>query len=150
MSAMNLERALNDLAEALAANNRARDRLRAAGRVVVRECLAALRLESMPQPALPDTIRLVLASADRAARADCAVFLLHALAVPNLVPSTAHADLCALAEAALRKPLLRGSYPFGASVEDRIRALARLQKDIGALMEPMEPTFPNWPGLYAG
>lgn len=150
MSKMNLERALHDLGEAIAVGGGSHDRLRAARRVAVRECLTALRTQPMPQPSFPGAIRLALSSPDRAARVECAVFLLHALAVPNLVPVAAYADLCALAEGALRTPLLRSLYPFGASVEDRVRVLAHLHKNLGELMEPMEPTFPNWPGLYAG
>jgi hypothetical protein len=150
MSAMNLERALRDLTEALATVDGARDRLQAARRVTVRACLGALRIEPDRQPSLPEVIHLALGAPDRAARAECAIFLLHAFAVPNLVPVAAHADLCALAEGALRTPLLRSHYPFGAGIADRIQAITHLHKDIGELMEPMEPTFPNWPGLYAG
>jgi hypothetical protein len=148
--AMNLEQALRDLSEALAVADGARDRLRAARRVSVNACLAALGIEPTPQPSLPQVIHLALSSPDRAARAECAVFLMHALAVPNLVPVAAYVDLCALTEGALRGPLLRGHYPFGTTVEDRTHALTRLSARIGELMEPMEPTFPNWPGLYAG
>jgi hypothetical protein len=150
MVAMDLEQALHDLADALAIVNGGRDRLQAARRVTVNACLAALRTEPRPPPSLSQVIRLAASSPDRAARTECAVFLLHALAVPNLVQVTAYADLCALAESALRTPLLRGHYPFGASVEDRIQVLGRLHNSIGELMQPMEPTFPNWPGLYAG
>jgi hypothetical protein len=149
MSTMNLERALRTLADALAVGG-AGDRLRTARRVAVRECLAAVRTEPVPQPSLRDAIRLARSSPDRAARAECAVFLLHALAVPNLVPVAAHPDLCALIEGALRTPLLRSRYPFGGSVADRISVLSHLHSRIGELMEPMEPTFPSWPGLYAG
>jgi hypothetical protein len=150
MGAMNVERALRDLAAAIAGADGSRDRLRAARGVAARACLKALRIEPTSQHSLPGAIRLALDSPDRAARRDCAVFLLHALAVPNLVPVSAYRDLCALMEGALRTPLLRCSYPFGASVEERIRVLARLHNRIGELLEPMEPTFPSWPGLYAG
>jgi hypothetical protein len=150
MTTMDLERALRDLAETLAAGGSARDRLRSARRVAVRECLAALCIEPGSQHSLPATISLALAAPDRAARRDCAVLLLHALAVPNLVPVAALGDLCALIEGALRTALLRGSYPFGAPLEERIRVLERLHARIGELTEPLEPTFPSWPGLYAG
>jgi hypothetical protein len=147
---MNLERALHDLENALAVAGRARDRLRDARRVIVRACLATLRSAPASEPGLQHAIRLALSSPDRAARRECAVFLLHALAVANLVPLAAYADLCTLAEDALRTPLLRSGYPFGAPVDDRVRVLAHLHTRIGELMEPLEPTFPNWQGLYAG
>jgi hypothetical protein len=147
---MNLARAVRDLADALAAGVSTRDRLQAARRGIVRECLMALDVETASQPSLPAAIRLALASSDRAARRDCAVLLLHALAVPNLIPAAAHGDLCALAESALRTALLRSDYPFGRALDNRIRVLARLHTSISELLKPLEPTFPNWPGLYAG
>jgi hypothetical protein len=150
MAAMDLELALRDLAETLAAGRSARDRLQAARRIAVRECLSALRIEPAPQHSLPAVIRLALASPDQAARRDCAVLLLHALAVPNLIPAATHGDLGALAESALRAALLRSGYPFGGALDERIRVLARLHTSITELLKPLEPTFPNWPGLYAG
>jgi hypothetical protein len=31
-----------------------------------------------------------------------------------------------------------------------MRVLERLHTSIGELIQPLEPTFPNWQGLYAG
>jgi hypothetical protein len=74
----------------------------------------------------------------------------HALAIRGLVPAASAAHVCALVERALRGALLRYGYVFGGALEDRMRALERLHARIDELMQPLEPTFPNWPGLYAG
>ncbi len=86
----------------------------------------------------------------RQARRVCAVFLVHALAVRGLVPASSGGDVCALVEGALRDVLLRCGYPFGGSIDEKMRVLERLHTSIGELMQPLEPTFPNWQGLYAG
>jgi len=75
---------------------------------------------------------------------------IHALGVPGLIPPAASADVCALAESGLNSVLLRCSYPFTASVAEKTAVLERLHRTIGELMQPLEPTFPNWQGLYAG
>ena len=49
-----------------------------------------------------------------------------------------------------RTRLLRCGYPFGGSIDEKRRVLGRLHATIGELMQPLEPTFPNWQGLYAG
>jgi hypothetical protein len=74
----------------------------------------------------------------------------HALAVRGLVPASSGGDVCALVEGALRDVLLRCDYPFGGSIDEKMRVLERLHTSIGELMQPLEPTFPNWQGLYAG
>jgi hypothetical protein len=147
---MNLEEALRDLATALEATGagRGRDaRLRAARQVVVRQCVAVQPTE-LPSVAL--VIRLATQAPARPTRRSCAVLLIHALAVPGLVPAACAGDMCALAEGALRDVLLRCGYPFSGSIEQRMRVLERLRATIGELMQPLEPTFPNWQGLYAG
>ena len=45
---------------------------------------------------------------------------------------------------------VRCGYPFGGSIDEMMRVLERLHASIGELMQPLEPTFPNWQGLYAG
>jgi hypothetical protein len=147
---MDLDRVLRDLSNALATGNGARDRVRNGRRVVARACLAELGIEPPPKPMLPDVVRLAVASPNRAARRDCATLLLHTLAVPGLVPAEAHRDVCALAEDVLRTALLRTSYPFGGSTEAKVGVLERLHTRIAELTEPLQPTFPNWQGLYAG
>src|SRR6516162_9813060 len=107
---MDLNQALRDLSEAVGTGNGARDRLRQGRRVLIGTCLAALDLELAPQHSLPGVVQLVAASPNRAARRDCAVLLVHALAVPGLVPAEARRDICALAEQALRAALLRCGY----------------------------------------
>jgi hypothetical protein len=150
---MNLEAGLRDLAEALAAGERARTRdgrLRAARQVVVDRCLAALAIGPMGQPSVASVIRLAADVPARQARRACSVFLVHALAVRGLVPAALGGDVCALVEGALSDVLLRCGYPFGGSIEEKMRVLERLHASIGELMQPLEPTFPNWQGLYAG
>jgi hypothetical protein len=147
---MNLEHALSDLSNALGADTNARDRLRIGRQVLTETCLKALGVESPAQLSWPGLMRLVVASPDRPAQRDCAVLLLHALAIPNLLPPAADCEVCALVETALRTALLRCGYPFGASLEEKIRVLRNLPARIGELMEPLQPTFPNWQGLYAG
>jgi hypothetical protein len=147
---MDLHRVLQGLPDALAAGNGARDRLRNGQRFVTGACLTALGIELAPQHTLPGVVRLAAVSPNPAARRDCAILLLHALAVPGLVPAEAYPDVCALAEDTLRTALVRCGYPFGGSPEARFDVLQRLPTRIAELMEPLEPTFPNWQGLYAG
>ncbi len=80
----------------------------------------------------------------------CAVLFVHALAVRGLIPNASAGDVCRLMESALRNPLLRCGYPFGGSTEEKMQVLERLHRTIGELMQPLQPTFPNWQGLYAG
>jgi hypothetical protein len=75
----------------------------------------------------------------------------HALAVPALVPPAAAEAVCRLAENGLRGALLRTGYPFGGSLENRMRILERLHSRIDDLLQPLEPTFPaSIQGLHAG
>ena len=147
---MDLDRALRDLSEAAATGNGARARLRNGRRFLIATCLTALGLEPAPHYSLPGVVQLMAASPNRAVQRDCAVLLVHALAVPSLVPAEAHRDICALAEYALRAALLRCGYPFDGSIEAKIGVLERLHTKMAELMEPLQPTFPNWQGLYAG
>jgi hypothetical protein len=153
MTAMNLDAALRDLAEALAERPRQRSgstRFRAARTIVAARCIEALGLESAIQPSVPTVIRQAAEARARPAQRACAVLLLHALAVPGLIPADCSVDICSLMEAALRSALVRCGYPFSGSVEERMRVLRRLHASIGELLQPLEPTFPNWQGLYAG
>ena len=150
---MNPEEALRELATALESTDGARGRdarLRAARQVVVRRCVAALGMEPTGLPSVVSVIRLATEAPARPTRRSCAVLLVHALAVPGLVPAASARDLCALVEGALRDVLLRCGYPFGGSIGEKMRVLQRLHATIGELMQPLEPTFPNWQGLYAG
>lgn len=151
---MNIEEALRDLTDALAAADGVPRRdagLRAARRVLVERCKVALGLEVPSRLALTEALRLAAAAPGLGARRFWAVLVVHALAVPGLVPASAANDVCRLAESALRDVLLRCGYPFGGSVEEKMRVLERLHVRIGDLMQPMEPTFPSWiQGLHAG
>ena len=149
---MTIDEARRDLAAALAtADARGRDRaLRAARQVVVDRCAGALGLAPPVRLPLDAVIRLV-ADAQQPARRDCAVLLVHVLAVRGLVPAAWAGDVCALVENALRGVLLRCGYPFGGPLRERVDVLERLHLTIDELMQPMEPTFPNWiQGLHAG
>jgi hypothetical protein len=151
---MNVDVALREVADALAAGEGVRGRdagLRAARQVLVGRCIAGLGIEPPGQPSLADVVRLAADAPAGPARRVCAVLVVHALAVPRLVPAGAAAVVCALMENAMRDVLLRCGYPFGGSIEEKLRVLERLHATIGELMQPMEPTFPNWiQGLHAG
>ena len=147
---MHLDRVLQDLSNALATGNGARDRLRNGRRFVTSACLGLLGMQLAPQHTLLGVVQFAVISPNRGARRDCAILLLHALAVPGLVQAEAYPDVCSLAEDALRPALLRCGYPFVDSLEARLGVLERLHTRIAERMEPLEPTFPNWQGLYAG
>jgi len=147
---MDLDRLSQELSQALDGGTRARDRLRNGRQFVINACLTALAIEPAPQLSLPAVVRLAAAASERSARRDCAVMFLHALAVPRLVPTGSYGDVCMLVEEALRAPLLRCGYPFSRPLEEKLSVLQRLHTTIAELMEPLQPTFPNWQGLYAG
>ncbi len=151
---MNLEATLHDLASALEAGGttRRRDgRLRPARQIVAGRCAETLRIETPGQPSIGEVVRAAADTPEGPARRDCAILLVHALAVPGLVPSEAAGEVCSLMESALLRVLLRCGYPFGGSVEEKMHVLERLHARIGELLEPMEPTFPrSIQGLHAG
>ena len=151
---MNVDEALRDVDSALAAADGARGRdagLRAARQVVAGRCLAVLGIEQPGPASFAAVVGLASDAPAGSPRRVCAVLLVHALAVPGLVPAASAESVCALVEAALRDVLLRCGYPFGGSIEEKLRVLERLHTTIGELMQPMEPTFPNWiQGLHAG
>lgn len=152
-SGTNVEAALRDLATALAAPDRERSRdarIRAARLVLVRHCVALLGIEPPDQLSIAAMIKLAAESPVRPARRSCAVLMVHALAMPGLLPPGSFGTVCALVEGALHDVLLRCGYPFGGSIEQKMHVLERLHATIGELMQPLEPTFPNWQGLYAG
>jgi hypothetical protein len=153
VSVTNPEVALHELAAVLAAPDRERGRdarMRAARQVLVRHCVALLGIELPEQPSVPAMIKLAAESPARPTRRSCAVLMVHALATPGLVPHGSAGNICALAEGALHDVLLRCGYPFGGSIERKMQVLERLHATISELMQPLEPTFPNWQGLYAG
>lgn len=150
---MDLEQALRDLTEALSAaeGSPTREaRFRPARQVLVDHSLAALRVERPGPNSTAAVARLAADSTNPSARRDCAVLMLHALATRGLVPAAAYGDVCTLVEFGLRAALLRCGYPFGGTIAERMAVLERLHRTIGELMQPWEPTFPNWQGLYAG
>jgi len=148
---MNLEEALRELAGAVAVAAGRDPRMRAARLVLVKRCIAMLGLVPAGLPSVAAMIRLAVEVPDQTARRACAVLVVHALALPGLVPAGSVGDVCALVEGALRDALLRSGYPFGGSIEAKVRVLERLHATIDELMQPLEPTFPNWiQGLHAG
>src|SRR5262249_19241986 len=118
-------------------------------RVITSYCLSELGAESADL-SIAGVVRLLSTTPKRPAQRQCMVLLLHALAVRGLVPAALGADICTLAEASLRDVLLRCGYPFSGSTEQKMQVLERLHRTIGELLLPLEPTFPNWQGLYAG
>lgn len=148
---MDIKAACEQLAHVLTAGEASRDaRFRAARQLVVDQCLMALGRELRSGVTVAAAIRMVAETNDRSAQRDCAVLIIHALAVPGLIPPAASADVCTLAESGLNSVLLRSGYPFAGSLAEKTAVLARLHRTIGELMQPLEPTFPNWQGLYAG
>jgi hypothetical protein len=151
---MTIDEALRDLAEALTTVEGPRSRgtrMRQARQVLASRCLALLEIEAPGQSSVADAVRLAAESPLRPARRTCAALLVHALAVPGLVPAESIQIVCMLVEGALRDVLLRCGYPFGGTVQAKMQVLERLHATIGELMQPMEPTFPNWiRGLHAG
>ena len=151
---MDLNAALRDLAGALetpeAGRGRGRGtRQRTAQLVIAKHCLSELGAAAA-EPSMAAVFRLLRTTDNRPANRQCMVLLLHALAVRGLIPPALAADLCALAEASLRDVLLRCDYPFGGSTEQKMQVLERLHRTIDELLQPLQPTFPNWQGLYAG
>jgi hypothetical protein len=150
MAAVKLEAALHDLTTALETGGSRDGRLRAARQVLVKQSAAALQVAVPDQTSIGALAKLAQNAPARDARRFCAAMLVHALAVPGLVPPAAFGDAGALIESALRDVLLRCGYPFTASADEKVRVLARLHGSLAELMLPLEPTFPNWQGLYAG
>jgi hypothetical protein len=151
LAGTNLEQALSRLAAVLSEGKQGRDnRLRAARQVIVDHCLVVLGEKARRTATIADVVRLAAAAPDPVAKRDCTVLVIHALAVPGLIPPASGADVCALAESGLNSVLLRCGYPFAGSVAEKTAVLERLHRTIGELMQPLEPTFPNWQGLYAG
>lgn len=149
---MDVEAALKRLTAAFSQANATQGRdgaLRAARRVLAEECGLAFGAGT-GGASINATIRLAAESGNSAVKRDCALIVVHALGVPGLIPATASADVCVLTESALRTVLLRGGYPFSGTVAEKLAVLQRLHRIIGELMQPYEPTFPNWQGLYAG
>ncbi len=153
MAGANLEQALTRLAAVLSAGEgpNGRDhRLRTGRQVIVDHCVVVLGEGARRSASIADVLRVAAASPDQAAKRDCALLIVHALGVPGLIPPAAGANICALAESGLNSVLIRCGYPFAGSVAERTAILQRLHRTIGELVQPLEPTFPNWQGLYAG
>jgi hypothetical protein len=104
-------------------------------------------------PAATPDIAALVEHAARApaspARRAFAVLLVDALGVPGLLAvRSSQARLGratqALLESALPDVLLRAGYPFGADLEARRKALARLPTSIDEHLRPPEPSIPTW------
>ncbi|MEJ0020876.1 MAG: hypothetical protein WDN25_30875 [Acetobacteraceae bacterium] len=117
---------------------------------MIRHCLSAMEAAPHGETTLGAVARLATTAPSRPARRACAALMVHALAIPGLVPAAASGDVCALVEAALRDVLLRCDYPSGGTHDEKMLVLQRLHARLDELMQPLGPTFPNWPGLYAG
>jgi hypothetical protein len=144
---------VKQFAEALSTASSVRGRdaaLRAARQVIIAQCLVAIGRDTHPGGAIAAVIREAAQTGDRQSRRVCALLIVHALGVPGLIPPSASADVCALAESGIRSVLHRCGYPFAGSATEKMAVLERLHRTIGELMQPLEPTFPNWQGLYAG
>jgi hypothetical protein len=150
---MDLQAALHDLSEALTGADRAptpEARLRSARQILISRGLKAVTIELPPNPTLDAVIRAASKAPQTPACRAFAVLIVHALAVRGLAPTGSTAGVCALIEGALPHVLLRCEYPFGGSTYEKRQTLDRLRTKIDELLEPLEPTFPNWQGLHAG
>ena len=82
---MDIKAACEQLAHVLTAGEASRDaRFRAARQLVVDQCLMALGRELRSGVTVAAAIRMVAETNDRSAQRDCAVLIIHALAVPGL------------------------------------------------------------------
>ena len=150
---MDLDGLRREFADAVAAGAHAPGqaaRMRPAREAAARRCLDALGLPPSDQP-IDAAIRQASQATDPAARRGCAVVSaaraggaragavrFHRRRVPA---DGAHAAICAVAE---RVSIRRHA-------GQKLDVLERLHARIDALMEPLEPTFPNWiQGLHAG
>ena len=150
---MNLQAALRDLSETMAGADRAATpeaRLRLARRVLISRGLEAVKIEPPSNPTLDTVIRAAASAPQTPSRQTFAVLMVHALAVRGLVPTGTASNVRNLIESALPHVLLRSGYPFGGTAYEKHQALDRLHTKIDELLEPLQPTFPNWQGLYAG
>lgn len=150
---MNLEEARQALVDAWESGNvsgRRDARLRAVRQVLISRGLALLGMERCSAQPIDAVVQLAAQAHAGPGRRDCAALLVHALAMRGVVPAALAGEVCALAESALRDVLIRCDYPFGGSIREKLGLLERLHGKIGELMQPLEPTFPNWQGLYAG
>jgi hypothetical protein len=150
---MNLQAALRELSESLTGADQAATpevRLRSARRILISRGIEALTSVLPPNPTLDTVIRAAAMAPQTPARRTFAVLIVHALAVRGLVPAGSASDVCALVESALLHVLLRSAYPFGGTAYEKRQVLDRLHTKLEELLEPLQPTFPNWQGLYAG
>jgi hypothetical protein len=148
---MNLQAALHDLSDTMTgADQVSKARLRFARQILIDRGLEALKIESPSNPTLEAVIGAAAIAPQTPARRTFAVLIVHALAVRGLVPTGATSDVCTLIESALLHVLLRSGYPFGGTIYEKRQVLDRLHTKIDELLEPLQPTFPNWQGLYAG
>jgi hypothetical protein len=150
---MNLQAALRDLSETMTGADRASTpeaRLRLARRILVSRGLEVVKIEPPPNPTLDTVIRSAASAQQTPSRQTFAVLMVHALAVRGLVPTGTTSDVRILIERALPHVLLRSGYPFGGTAYEKRQVLDRLHTKIDEFLEPLQPTFPNWQGLYAG
>ena len=101
---------VKQFAEALSTASSVRGRdaaLRAARQVIIAQCLVAIGRDTHPGGAIAAVIREAAQTGDRQSRRVCALLIVHALGVPGLIPPSASADVCALAESGIRSVLHR-------------------------------------------
>jgi hypothetical protein len=150
---MNLQADLRDLSDTITGADRAATRearLRLARRILISRGLETVNIEPPTNPTLDAVIRAAALAPQTSSRQTFAVLVVHSLAVSGLVPTGTASDVRILIESALPHVLLRSGYPFGGTAYEKRQALDRLHTKIDELLEPLQPTFPNWQGLYAG
>jgi hypothetical protein len=122
---------------------------RAARQLLVRLGAEALGIDPASITGIAELIGCAARAPASPARRNFAVLIVDALAVHGLLSARSGQlrldhDICAFLECALPDVLLRYRYPFGADLDVRRYALAKLHASIDEHLRAPEPTFPRW------
>jgi hypothetical protein len=143
---MDIEAARAELAHALACSPPTGSRFRAAHQVLVSRGIECLGLAPGPGLTIAEVLHAAIDAPPTEARRAFAVLLVHALGIPDLLPTRGQgaSDIRSFLERALLNPLRRAGYPFDGTAYDKRQALARLHATIDEHLRPLEPTMPSW------
>jgi hypothetical protein len=99
-----------------------------------------------PGPSLDAILRIAAEAPPTEARRAFAVLLVHAIAVPGLLPARGETArlIQSCLEHALLNPLRRAGYPFDGPRYDKRQALEALHATIDEHLHPLEPSIPRW------
>jgi hypothetical protein len=143
---MDIEAARAELARAADASPPAGPRFQAAHQVLSARGVECLGLAPLPGLTIAEVLRAAIDAPPSEARRAFAVLLVHALGIPDLLPTRGQtaSDIQKFLELALLNPLRRAGYPFDGTAYDKRQALARLHATIDEHLRPLEPTMPIW------